>query len=146
MTRKSKLKGKRNYKITYHDLKDKPYPWKKNKPPKERTKQKIIYDVKIDRFREYKTGRYVTNIVGLFEKAAARAFKEADKNGERESWQDKLRRKMKKKGIKIRKRILPKFPSDREKFEFGSKAGAIDDHLDNIIYRNLEYMDEEVTY
>lgn len=118
----------------------------KRKAKKSKSKRRIIYDVKIDRFRDAKTGRYVTNISGLLSSFARKQFKEADSNGKRESWKDELRRRMAKRGIKKRKRIAPMFPTDREKFEFTSDAGAIDDYLDEIIYRNLEYMDEEVTY
>lgn len=123
---------------------------KKRKKKLRKAKRKISYNVKVDRFFDQLTGRFIDNLTGLLSTKARRQKKIAEVSGEQEIWKDELRRRLAKKRIKVakrRRRPPPRLPEGESyDFEFVSREGDIDTHLDTIIYRNLEYMDEEVLY
>lgn len=109
----------------------------------------IRYNVKIDRFYDDSTGKFVTNITGLLSSIGRRERKRTERNGERDKWKRDLKRRIKnrRKKIKVRKKPKPPTtPAQHFDFEFKSKAGNIDLYLDEIIFRNLEFMEEEVIY
>ena len=115
---------------------------------KRKATRKISYNVKVDRFVD-EHGRFVSNITGLLHAAAKRQKKEAQKTGELAEWKKKLIKKMaRKRKLKKRKRKPPpRTPTEHERFEIeDTEAGDVDDYLDSLIYRNYEYMDEEVLY
>src|SRR6266436_9060063 len=95
----------------------------------------IHYNVKIDRFYNADTGRFIDNITGLLSSAARRERRAADRSGFREEWKENL--------SKRKRKPPPKTPHEHERLEFETTAQDIDDYLDSIIYRNLDYMDEE---
>lgn len=120
---------------------------RRKRKPKVKIQGKISYNVKVDRFVD-ESGRFVSNITGLLSRAAKRQKKEAEKTGEVAEWKIKLLRKMKRKRLKKRKRKPPpRTPHEHEEFEIEyTESGTVDDYLDSLIYRNLDYMDEEVIY